>query len=247
MSVPPPSVLVIEDNAALRQLIREAFELSGFETYGAKNGTDGLKLSAGLSPVLVTLDVDLPDMSGVEVLGRLRSSSSLPVIIPSGRSDAADKVHLLGLGANDYLVKPFEIDDLLMRSSCAIRNYLRTSAGEPQICVGSLSVDLDACLAFIDEDQLELTPAEYRLIRILVEHGGNVATDHRLLKDIWGSVADAGDLPRLRDMVRDLQERIEPHPHRPRLAREFRVGYRLLECRDTATSASPTLWEPVDA
>ena len=237
MSTPPPTVLVIEDSAELRQLIREAFELAGFEAYGAENGADGLKSAARHPPALITLDVDLPDMSGGDVLDRLRSSSSVPVIILSGRSTVADKVRLLGLGADDYLIKPFEMDDLLMRSRCAIQNYLRPSAGESQVSVGSLSIDLDACVVYIDEDPLELTPIEYRLLRILAEHAGNVVTDHRLLKDIWGSFTNPGDLHGLRILVRDLQERIEPHPHRPRVVRELGVGYRLVECCDTATWA----------
>jgi two-component system, OmpR family, KDP operon response regulator KdpE len=237
MSTPPPTVLVIEDNAELRQLIREAFELAGFEACGAKNAADGLKSAAQHPPALITLDVDLPDMSGGDVLARLRSSSSVPVIVLSARSRVADKVRLLGLGADDYLVKPVEMDDLLMRSRCAIRSYLRPSAGEPRVCVGSLSIDLGACVACIDEDPLELTPAEYRLLRVLAERAGNLVSDHRLLKDIWGSFTDPGNLLRLRILVRDLRERIAPHPHRPRVAREFGVGYRLLECRDHATSA----------
>jgi two-component system, OmpR family, KDP operon response regulator KdpE len=237
MSTPPLTVLVIEDNAELRQLIREAFELAGFEASGAKNGVDGLKSAAEHPPALITLDVDLPDMSGSDVLDRLRSSSSVPVIILSGRSTVADKVRLLGLGADDYLVKPFEMDDLLMRSRCAIRSYLRPSAGEPRVSVGSLSIDLGACVACIDEDPLDLTPAEYRLLRVLAERAGNVVTDHRLLKDMGGSFTNPGDLHRLRILVRDLRERIEPHPHRPRVVRELGVGYRLVECCDTATWA----------
>ena len=116
----PSTVFVIEDNVELRRLIREKFELVGFQAYEAKNGVDGLKSAACHSPALITLDVDLPDMSGVQVLDRLRSSSKVPVIILSGRSNVADKVYVLGRGADNYLVKPFELNDLLMRSRCAI-------------------------------------------------------------------------------------------------------------------------------
>jgi len=237
MSTPPPTVLVIEDNDELRQLMREAFELAGFEAYRAKNRADGLKSAAGHPLALITLDVDLPDMSGGDALDRLRSSPSVAVIMLSGRSTVTDKVRLLGLGADDYFVKPFEMDDLLMRSRCAIRSHLRPSAGEPRASVDSLSVDFGACVACNDEDSLELTPAEYQLLRVLVERAGHVVSDHRLLKDIWGSFTDPGDLLRLRILARDLRERIAPHPHRPRVAREFGVGYRLLECRDHGTSA----------
>jgi two-component system KDP operon response regulator KdpE len=233
----PSTVLVIEDNAELRRLIREKFEFAGFEAYEATNGVDGLKSAACYSPALITLDVDLPDMSGVQVLDRLRSSSKVPVIILSGRSNVADTVYLLGRGADDYLVKSFELDHLLMRSRCAIRNYLRPSAGEPGISIGSLSIDLEAGVVYIDGDQVELTPAEYRLLGILADRAGNVVTDHRLLEDLWGPSTDPRNLKRLSILVRNLRERIEPRPHRPPVVREFRVGYRLVECRNATTSA----------
>lgn len=232
MSRSRSTVLVIEDHAELRQLIREEFELVGFETYGAGNGADGLKSAARRPPALITLDTDLPDMSGVDVLNRLRSSSSVPVIILSGRSNVADKMHLLGLGADDYLVKPFEMDDLLMRSRSAIQNCLRLAAGERRVSVGALSIDFDACVVYLDGDLLELTPTEYRLLRILAERAGNIVTERRLLKAIWGSSANPSDPRRLRILVRDLQKRIEPHGHRARVIREFGVGYRLVEYRD---------------
>jgi two-component system, OmpR family, KDP operon response regulator KdpE len=237
MRPPPSTVLVVEDNAELRRLIREQFELAGFQAYEAKNGMDGLKSAARDSPALITLDVDLPDISGVEVLDRLRSSSSAPVIILSGRSKVADRVHLLGLGAHDYLVKPFDMDDLLMRARCAIQNYLRESAGEPCLSVGSLSIDLDACSVRIDEDPLELTPAQYRVLRMLAERAGNVVTDHHLLADLWGPATEFGDLHRLRILVRNLRERIESHLHGPRVLRELGVGYRLVECCVPVTGA----------
>jgi two-component system, OmpR family, KDP operon response regulator KdpE len=237
MSGSRSTVLVIEDYAELRRLIREEFELAGFEAYGVENGADGLKLATRHSPALITLDLDLPDMSGAEVLDRLRSSSRVPVIILSARSGVADKVHLLELGADDYLVKPFEMDDLLMRSRCAIQNYLRPSAGERQVSVGALSIDLDACVVSIDENPVELTAAEFRLLRILAERAGNVVTEHRLLKEIWGSFTDPGDLRRLRILVRDLGERMGLNPRRPRVVRERGVGYRLVERCDPATWA----------
>ena len=229
------TVLVIEDHAELQRLVRAAFELAGFEAYGAENGADGLKSAARHSPALITLGLDLPDMSGAEVLDRLRFSSRVPVIILSARSGVADKVHLLGLGADDYLVKPFEMDDLLMRSRCAIQNYLRPSVGERRVSVGALSIDLDARVVSIDENPVELTPAEYRLLRILAERAGNVVTEHRLLNEIWGSFADPGNVHRLRTLVRDLGERMGPHPHRPRVVRERGVGYRLVERCDPVT------------
>jgi two-component system KDP operon response regulator KdpE len=201
-------VLVIEDNAGLRRLIREKFELAGFEAYEAKNGVDGLKSAACHSPGLITLDVDLPDMSGAQVLDRVRSSSKAPIIILSGRSNVADTVYLLRRGADDYLVKPFELDDLLMRSRRAIRNYLRPSAGESGISVGSLSIDPEACVVYIDEDRVELTPAEYRLLGILADRAGNVVTDHRLLEELWGPSTDPRNRKRLSILVRNLREKI---------------------------------------
>jgi DNA-binding response OmpR family regulator len=131
-------------------------------------------------------------------------------------------VHPPGLGADDYLVKPFELNALLMRSLCAIRNYLRPSAGEPRVSVGSLSIDLEACVVYIDEDPVELTSAEYRLLGILAERAGNVGTDHRLIEDLWGPSTDPRNLDGLSILVRKLREEIELRPHRLRVVREFR-------------------------
>ena len=237
MSGSRSTVLVIEDHAELQRLIREEFELAGFEAYGAENGADGLKSAARHSPALITLDLDLPDMSGVDVLDRLRSSSRVPVIILSARSRITDKLHLLGLGADDYLVKPFEMDDLLMRSRGAIQNYLRPSAPKRRVSVGALFIDLDACLVYLDGAGFELIPVEYRLFRILAVRAGNVVRERRLLKEIWGSFTDPGGLHRLGILVCDLEVRMGLHPHRPRVARECGVGYRLVERCDPATCA----------
>jgi two-component system KDP operon response regulator KdpE len=207
---------------------------------------DGLKSTACYSPALVTLDVDLADMSGVQVLDHLRSSSKSPGHHPVRAIKRRRQGYLLRRSGDDYLVKPFESDDLLMRSRLAIQNYLRPSAGNG-ISVGSLSMDVEACVVYIDGDQVELTPAEYRLLGILADRTDNVVTGHRLLEDLWGPLTNHRNLRCLSILVRDLRERIEPRPHRPRVVREFRSVIVLLNAETPQLPQSTIPCESVNA
>jgi two-component system KDP operon response regulator KdpE len=195
----------------------------------AGTGAEAIR-AATLRPVdLVIIDLGLPDMDGAEVLMRIRSWSSVPVIILSVRSNETQKVRLLELGADDYVVKPFGMAELLARVRVALRRQMRTVSGEPIIKIGPLSIDLAARAVLLNDKRLALTPKEYRLLQVLAQHAGNVVTHQHLLKEVWGSV-HVHDTHYLRIFVRKLRQKIEPHPDSPRiLMTELSVGYRLTQ------------------
>src|ERR1700739_4242204 len=167
MSVPmpdvPPSVRVVEDEVQIRRFLRTGFELDGFTVQEAETGAEALR-SATLKPSdLVILDLGLPDMDGGDVLERLRAWSSVPLIVLSVRANEAEKVRLLDLGADDYVVKPFGMAELLARAHSAMRRQLRSARGEPGVKFGALSIDFTARAVFVNDRRLTLTPKEYRL------------------------------------------------------------------------------------
>jgi two-component system KDP operon response regulator KdpE len=221
------AVLVIDDEVQIRRFLRAGFELEGFAVHDAKDAAEALRI-ATLRPVdLVILDLALPDLDGAEVLERLRSWSSVPVIVLSVRSSEAEKVRLLELGADDYVVKPFGMAELLARARAALRRHVRGTALESVVTVDRLKIDLAARAVFLDEQRLPLTPKEYRLLQMLAQHAGNVVTHQQLLKDVWGR-PHLDDTHYLRIFVRKLRRKIEADPNRPRiLLTELGVGYRL--------------------
>jgi len=224
-----PIVLVVDDEIQIRRFLRTGFELNGFVVHEAGTGAEAIR-AATLRPVdLVIIDLGLPDMDGAEVLERIRSWSSVPVIILSVRSNEAQKVQVLELGADDYVVKPFGMAELLARVRVALRRQMRTVSGEPIIKIGPLSIDLAARAVLLNDKRLALTPKEYRLLQVLTQHAGNVVTHQHLLKEVWGSV-HVHDTHYLRIFVRKLRQKIEPHPDSPRiLMTELGVGYRLAQ------------------
>ena len=158
---------------------------------------------------------------------RIRSWSNVPIIVLSVRSSEADKVKLLELGADDYVVKPFGMAELLARVRVALRRQMRAATGEPTVKVGPLTIDLAARAVLLNGSRLTLTPKEYRLLQVLAQHAGNVVTHQHLLREVWGSVHEH-DTHYLRIFVRKLRQKIEPEPNSPRiLLTELGVGYRL--------------------
>ena len=220
--------LVVDDEQQIRRFLRAAFELDGFAVEEAETGQGALRLAALKHPDLVILDLGLPDMDGGEVLERLRAWSSVPLIVLSVRSNEAEKVRLLERGADDYVVKPFGMAELLARAHAAMRRYVRVSTGEPVIRIGPLSINLAARIVTIDGERVMLTPKEYRLLQLLAQHAGNVVTHQFLLKEIWGS-PHLQDTHYLRIFMRKLRQKIEADPTQPRiLLTELGIGYRLV-------------------
>ncbi len=222
-----PSVLLVDDEAQIRRFLRAGFEMDGFNVRDAENGSEGIRNATMRPPDLIILDLALPDLDGSEVLARLRSWSNVPVIVLSVRSSEDEKVKLLRLGADDYVVKPFGMAELLARSRAAIRRHTRNQSGDPVVNLGRLTVDLAKRAVFVDGERLSLTRKEFRLLQILAQHAGNVVTHSHLLSEIWGAGHDQ-DSHYLRIFVRKLRQKIEADPTKPRLLlTELGVGYRL--------------------
>ena len=227
MNKPSNVVLMIDDEPKIRRFLRAGFELQGYSVIEAENGADGLKAATFSAPDLVILDLGLPDLHGREVLERLRSWSNVPVIILSVVSNEDEKVRLLKAGADDYVVKPFGMAELLARGEAALRRYFKTATENPVVTAGPLSVDLVARTVSLNDSQIRLTRKEYRLLHILATHVGLVVTHDQLLKEIWtGNQRD--NIQYLRILVRKLRQKIETDPNHPRLlVTESGVGYRL--------------------
>ena len=227
MNKPANVVLVIDDEPKIRRFLRAGFELHGFSVLEAENAADGLKAATFNAPDLIILDLALPDLYGAEVLEQLRSWSNVPVIVLSVESDEQEKVQLLRLGADDYVVKPFGIAELLARSEAALRRYFKSATENPVVTAGPLSIDLVGRTVLLNKSQIKLTRKEYRLLHILATHVGLVVTHDQLLKDIWsGNQRD--NIQYLRILVRKLRQKIETDPNAPRLlVTESGVGYRL--------------------
>ncbi len=239
MSEIPARVLVVDDEIQIRRFLRTGFELDGFNVQEAETGAEALRAAALRPADLVILDLGLPDMDGSEVLERLRGWSSVPLIVLSVRANEAEKVKLLELGADDYVVKPFGMAELLARAHSAMRRQLRATSGEPVVKFGPLSIDFPARAVFISEQRVALTPKEYRLLQILAQHSGNVVTHQFLLREVWGS-EHIDDTHYLRIFVRKLRRKIEADPTQPRiLLTELGVGYRLVMSDPPAAPMAP--------
>ena len=227
MSKPANVVLVIDDEPKIRRFLRAGFELQGFSVHEAEDAGEGLKSATFNAPDLIVLDLDLPDLHGGEILERLRSWSNVPIIILSVESSEEQKVRLLKMGADDYVVKPFGIAELLARSEAALRRYFKSSTESSVVVVGPLSVDLVTRSVSLNGRLIRLTRKEYRLIHILATHVGLVVTHDQLLKEIW-SGNQRENIQYLRILVRKVRQKIETDPNDPHLLiTELGVGYRL--------------------
>jgi two-component system, OmpR family, KDP operon response regulator KdpE len=221
-------VLLIDDEAKIRRFLRAGFELhGGFTVQEAENAAEGLRAATFNAPDLIILDLALPDRRGSEVLELIRSWSNVPIIVLSVESNQEEKVRLLELGADDYVVKPFGIAELIARSQAALRRYFKSASENPVVTAGPLSIDLVNRTVLLNNGQIKLTRKQYRLLHVLATHVGLVVTHDKLLEEIWsGSVRK--NIQYLRILVRDLRQIIEADPDHPRLlVTESGVGYRL--------------------
>ena len=236
MSKSANTVLVIDDEPKIRRFLRAGYELNGFSVQEAESAAEGLKAATFNAPDLIVLDLDLPDLHGGEILERIRSWSNVPIIILSVESSEEQKVRLLKLGADDYVVKPFGIAELLARSESALRRYFKSTTESSVVLAGPLSVDLVTRSVLLNDQQIRLTRKEYRLIHVLATHVGLVVTHDHLLKEIWtGNQRD--NIQYLRILVRKLRQKIETDPNDPRLLiTESGVGYRLQSRLETSSA-----------
>jgi two-component system, OmpR family, KDP operon response regulator KdpE len=221
------SVLVIDDEPQIRRFVGAGLELHGYTVKEADTGAAGLSVAAHMQPDVIVLDLGLPDMSGIEVLESVRAWSNVPIIVLSIDSAEEQKVMLLKLGADDYIVKPFGIAELAARCEAALRRYHKSADKNPIVRTGDLVVDLVSRSVTLGEDRVTLTRKEYRLLHVLASHLGLVVTHQQLIKEIWGR-ALGDNVQYLRMLVRKLRQKIELDPNQPKfLITESGVGYRL--------------------
>jgi two-component system KDP operon response regulator KdpE len=227
MSESRPVVLIVDDELQIRRFLRAGFEMEQFSVLEAATAEDGLR-AATLQPIdLLVVDLELPDLDGSEIVERLRAWSTVPIIVLSVRSNEAEKVRVLELGADDYVVKPFGMAELLARARAALRRQSRSSSGDHLVRAGRLTIDLAARNVLLGDERIPLSPKEYRLLQTLAQHAGNVVTHQQLLKEVWG-IKHQDRAHYLRIFVRKLRQKIEEDPTQPRiLMTELGVGYRL--------------------
>jgi len=218
-------VLVVDDEAPIRRYLRAALGAQGFTVYESANGLEAVNAVLSHRPDIIILDLGLPDIDGIEVTRRLREWSQTPIIILSVREAEQDKIAALDAGADDYLTKPFGTGELLARMRVALRKQ-SSAANEPVFQSGGLSVDFSRRLVTMNEKEIQLTPTEYDLLKILVTHAGKVITHRHPLRQVWGEGYD--DMHILRVNISNLRGKIEPDPSRPTyIHTEPGVGYRL--------------------
>ena len=218
-------VLVVDDEAPIRRYLRAALGAQGLTVFEAATGLEAIQAVLSHRPDIIILDLGLPDIDGIEVTRRLREWSQTPIIILSVREAEQDKIAALDAGADDYLTKPFGTGELLARMRVALRKQT-ASASEPTFETNGLIVDLARRLVTVNEKEIQLTPTEYDLLKILVTHAGKVITHRQLLKQVWGE--GYNDMHILRVNISNLRGKIEPDPSRPTyIHTEPGVGYRL--------------------
>lgn len=225
-------ILIVEDDSAISNLIATTLETQGYQYHVAKTGVAALLETASYSPDVVILDLGLPDMDGVDIIKKVRGWSNLPIIVVSARNEDSDKVSALDAGADDYLTKPFSVDELLARLRVALRRVRYDSQKlkeESSVYMnGDLKIDYAAGCVYVGEKEIHLTPIEYKLLCLLAKNTGKVLTHNYILKEVWGN-ALASDTPSLRVFMATLRKKIEPVPSEPKyIQTHIGVGYRML-------------------
>lgn len=228
-----PQILVIEDDAAVSNLISTTLETQSYQYHLAKTGSAAILDAVSYRPDVILLDLGLPDMDGVDIIKKVRSWSGVPIIVVSARSEDRDKVGALDAGADDYLVKPFSVEELLARLRVALRRVrfdAEKQGAEASVYEnGCLKIDYAAGCVYRDGQEIHLTPIEYRLLCLLAKNTGKVLTHNFILKEIWGNVLPS-DTPSLRVFMATLRKKIEPVPAEPRyIQTHIGVGYRMLK------------------
>lgn len=222
------TILLIEDEPEIRRFLRTTLPAHGFRLYEAATGKDGLTEAQARNPDLILLDLGLPDVDGTDVIRQVREWTSTPIIVLSARDQEQIKVAALDLGADDYVTKPFGIEELLARMRTALRHASQSAeVSEPVFTLDDMQVDLGRRQVFMSGKEIHLTPIEYKLLTTLIRHAGKVMTHRQLLKEVWGPLhVEEGHY--LRVYMRQLRNKLEKHPARPRyLVTELGVGYRL--------------------
>lgn len=225
------SILVVEDDKAIRNFISATLDIHSYNCFTAENGEQAMILAISHKPDIIILDLGLPDIDGVDIIKKIRAWSNCPIIVVSARSEDKDKIEALDSGADDYLTKPFSVDELLARIRVAIRkmNYDNTKKEEStEFINGDLKIDYVSGCVFVGKEETHLTPIEYKLLCLLAKNVGKVLTHTYILKEIWG-VAYESEVPSLRVFMATLRKKIEKNCEKNTyIQTHIGVGYRLV-------------------
>lgn len=226
------NLLIVEDDNSIKNLIVTAVEMQGYGCETAETGAQAVMTSASRKPDIMLLDLGLPDMDGIEVIHKVRSWSRMPIIVITARSEDSDKIEALDAGADDYLTKPFSVDELLARIRVAFRRlsyYESDGSAESSVFVnGSLKIDYAASCVYLEETEIHLTPMEYKILCLLAKNAGKVLTHTYITNKIWGSAFES-DLISLRVFMAALRKKIEPEADSVKFIQtHIGVGYRMI-------------------
>lgn len=225
-------ILVVEDDTAVRNLITTTLETQSYRFLSASTGEAAILEAVSHNPDIVLLDLGLPDMDGIEIIRKIRSWSAMPIIVLSARSEDTDKIDALDAGADDYLTKPFSVEELLARLRVTQRRLIAAegliTSQQTVFQNGALTIDYAAGCAYLDGEEMHLTPIEYKLLRLLAKNVGKVFTHTYITKEIWGSSWD-NDIASLRVFMATLRKKLESAPNSPQyIQTHIGVGYRML-------------------
>lgn len=227
-----PKILVVEDDPAISNLIRITLDTQEYQYHTAQTGSSALMEAVSYNPDVIILDLGLPDMEGVEIIKKVRGWSRMPIIVVSARTEDRDKVDALDAGADDYLTKPFSIDEFLARLRVALRRSQTEGAAGEESSVyvnGRLKIDYAAGCVYIGDTEIHLTPIEYKLLCLLAQNTGKVLTHNFILREVWGSELES-DIPSLRVFMATLRKKIEQDSSSPQyIQTHIGVGYRMIK------------------
>jgi two-component system, OmpR family, KDP operon response regulator KdpE len=226
MTTPALRILVVDDEPAIRRFLRTSLSAQGYDVLEAEDGKQAMDMMRRNALDLVILDLGLPNADGFEVIRQMRNGGSpLPIVVLSSRSDEKGKVEALDLGADDYVTKPFGMEELMARVRAAVRHRLQQEGEKPLFKSGDLSADLVRRIVTVRDKEVKLTPREYDLLRLLIAHAGKVLTHKFILNEVWGAETD---VQYLRIYIRTLRQKLEANPEQPALIQTDQgVGYRL--------------------
>ena len=227
-----PLILIVEDDRPVRSLISMALKSRGYQQEAVSNGQEAVLAMTGHPPDILILDLGLPDMDGNDIIKMVREWSQLPIIVVSARSDERDKIDALDYGADDYLTKPFSVEELLARIRVAVRRlqYIHENqeSSSSVITNGKLSIDYNAGLVTIDNEEIHLTPIEYKLLCVMAQNIGRVLTHNFILKEVWNNTLP-NDTQSLRVYMASLRTKVEPMLGEKIIQTHVGIGYRMIK------------------
>lgn len=226
MSEQGARILIVDDEPQIRKLLKVTLQAHHYTIHEAATGEDGVRQASTIHPDLIVLDLGLPDMTGLEVMGRIRDWSGAPIIVLTAKDREEDKIVALDSGADDYVTKPFSMGELVARIRVALRHVAR-SVNEPVLQFGELTVDLAQRIVERNGERVKLTPTEYDLLKVLATNAGKVVTQRQLLQQVWGSQHSEAESHYLRVYIGHLRKKLEENPTQPNfIVTEPGIGYR---------------------